>query len=210
MKKIVTMMLAVLMMIAAPGLSVFAEEAKTVWIDTQKAELADGKLQVAVSTDGTMTDGVLTLNYDSEVLGITEESDVKVGKTVDMYAVNLIEGVVKVSYVSEQPIEKGDFLTITFSTQCTDFQKAVNALEELTGEGYAGGKAFSESSVSILKNTEKTPGTAQKEDKQQTQNPNSGDSANLVLPIACLAVAAAGVILCVAMKKKKGGNSNEI
>lgn len=214
MKKVVTMMIAVLMLITAPGVSVFAEEAKTVWIDTQKAVLADGKLKVSVSTDGTVTDGLLVLSYDSKVLSITEESAVEVADAVGMYAVNLVEDEVRISYVAENAIEKGDFLTVTFSTQCKDTQSAVKGLEELTGEGYTKEKSFDEASVGIIRSTVVTPGTDQKEDpkkedKTQTENPASGDSANLVLPVVCLAVAAAGVVLCISMKRK-GGKNNEI
>lgn len=204
MKKLITMMTAIMMVIFAAGLSVQAAEEKTVWIDPQKAVLTDGKLQVAVSTDGTVTDGVLALTYDSKVLKITKESAVKVSESVEMHAVNLVDDEVRISYVSENPIEKGDFVMLTFTTKCASAEEAVKGLGKLTGEGYTEDGSFKKDEVGIL-GTE-TPDAGSKDDQTQTGKPDSGDHVNMIVPAICMAAAAAGIMVSVSMRRR-GGDS---
>lgn len=209
MKKFVTMMTAVLMVIFAAGLSVHAAEEKTVWIDPEKAVLVDGKLQVAVSTDGTVTDGLLTLAYDSDVLTLTEESDVKVAESVDMHALNLVDDEMRFSFVAEDPIEKGDLLMLTFSTKCTSAEEALKGLEKLTGEGYTKDGSFKDDAVGILTDDAETPGTDSKDDQNQTGKTDTGDHTNMIVPVICLVAAMAGMITIFCMKRR-GGNHNEM
>lgn len=209
MKKLVTMFTAILTILVMSGISIQAKESQTVWIDTQNVTLVDGTLQVPVSSDGTVTDGMITLNYDSDVLTMKEDTAVKVGESVGMYAVNILENEVRISFVSEKAIEKGDFMILTFSTENTDTEEAVDGLEKLTGTGYTTEGSFTDTSVGILTEEVETPDTDSKEDQNQTEDPKTGDSVNVVLPMIFLAVGAACVMAGYAVKEK-GGDYHEI
>lgn len=232
MKRLVTMFTAILTVIVMTGIPTQAKESKTVWIDTKEVTLVDGTLEVTVSSNGTVTDGLLTLKYNPEVLTIKEDGVAAI-EFVEMFSTNVVENEVRISFVAEDAIPEGGTFIIFFSTDCTDVEEAVKGLEKLTGEGYTVEGSFAETSVGILPEAPETPEAPEvpeapetpdtdskddqkedqkvnpKEDQDQTEEPTTGDSVNMILPLTFLAVGAVCVVSGCTMKKK-GGDHREI
>lgn len=220
MKRLVTMFTAILTVIVMTGIPTQAKESKTVWIDTKEVTLVDGTLEVTVSSNGTVTDGLLTLKYNPEVLTI-KENGVAAIEFVEMFSTNVVENEVRISFVAEDAIPEGGTFIIFFSTDCTDVEEAVKGLEKLTGEGYTVEGSFAETSVGILPEAPETPDTDSKDDQKEDQKenpkddqnqkeePTTGDSVNMILPLTFLAVGAVCIVAGCTMKKK-GGDHREI
>lgn len=150
MKKLAAMM-TIALAAASAGMSVSAAEAMSVWIDANKAVAEDGTLKVSVQSNGEITDGLIEITYDSEVLSI-EESDIVPDEQVAMYSVNLEEDTVKIAYLAENAMEQGDFMTLNFKMSSeTKLEDAAKALEALTGTNYKeDGTTVSESEIGIV------------------------------------------------------------
>lgn len=150
MKKLAAMM-TIALAAASAGMSVSAAEAMSVWIDANKAVAEDGTLKVSVQSNGEITDGLIEITYDSDVLSI-EESDIVPDEQVAMYSVNLEEDTVKIAYLAENAMEQGDFMTLNFKMSSeTKLEDAAKALETLTGTNYKeDGTTVSESEIGIV------------------------------------------------------------
>lgn len=206
MKRLVTMFTAILTVIVMTGIPTQAKESKTVWIETEKITLVDGKLDVIVSSNGAVTDGLLTLKYDPEVLTI-KENGITAIEFVEMFSANVVENEVRISFVAEDAIPEGETFTLSFSTESTDVEEAVKGLGELTGE------------VSETPEDPETPDTDSKEDlkddqdqkdnQDQKDDPTTGDSVNMGLSMTFLIAGTVCVVAGCTMKRK-GGDHSEI
>ena len=150
MKKLIAMTVIALA-VTSTSVNVAAEESKAVWIDAGEVTLDQNTLEVTVQSDGEVTDGVLALKYDTNVLSI-EESDVKLDDQVAMYAVNVEDGTVKISYLAEDALEEGTFITLDFKAKDgTGLDDAKKALTGLTGTNYKeDGTTVAEERVGIV------------------------------------------------------------
>lgn len=150
MKKLAAMM-TIALAAATAGMNVSAAEAMSVWIDANKAVLQDNTLKVSVQSNGEVTDGLIEITYDSDVLSI-EEADVVLDEQVAMYSVNLEDETVKIAYLAEDAMEQGEFVTLNFKMSSeTKLEDAAKALETLTGTNYKGdGTVVSASEIGII------------------------------------------------------------
>lgn len=150
MKKLAAMM-TIALAAATAGMNVSAAEAMSVWIDTNEAVLEDDTLKVSVQSNGEVTDGLIEITYDSDVLSI-EEADIVLDEQVAMYSVNLEDETVKIAYLAENAMEQGEFVTLNFKTKSeTELANAANALEALTGTNYKeDGTTISASEIGII------------------------------------------------------------
>lgn len=150
MRKLAAMM-TIALAAATAGMNVSAAEAMSVWIDANKAVLQDNTLKVSVQSNGEVTDGLIEITYDSDVLSI-EEADVVLDEQVAMYSVNLEDETVKIAYLAEDAMEQGEFVTLNFKMSSeTKLEDAAKALETLTGTNYKGdGTVVSASEIGII------------------------------------------------------------
>ena len=120
---------------------------------------ADTTYKVSVMTNGKATNGVIEIAYDAEVLAC-EETDVVVSSKVDLYSVNVEDGVVKISYSAENSLPAGTFSTVSFDV----------------AEAYADEKVSAEvSCVSYDKKGNELTTGPKVEDKRPGNNGNTGD-----------------------------------
>lgn len=184
MKKLAAMM-TIALAAASTGMSVSAAEAMSVWIDANKAVAEDGTLKVSVQSNGEITDGLIEITYDPEVLSI-EESDIVPDEQVAMYSVNLEEDTVKIAYLAENAMEQGDFMTLNFKMSSeTKLEDAAKALETLTGTNYKeDGTTISESEIGIVQlnagddSTDDGNGDGKDDDKDDSGKDDKNDSSD--------------------------------
>ena len=120
---------------------------------------ADTTYTVSVMTNGKASNGITEITYDTEAL-VCEEADVVVSKKVDLYSVNIEDGVVKIAYVAKNSLPAGTFITVSF---------------EVT-EAYADEKVSAEiDCVSYDKKGNELTTGPKVEDKHPENNGNTGD-----------------------------------
>ena len=81
---------------------------------------------VSVHTNGKATDGVVEISYDANALSCVE-SDLEISEDIDMYSVNVEDGVIKISYLSEEAIPAGTLFTVFFDVANEYVNKVVSA-----------------------------------------------------------------------------------
>lgn len=173
MKKLVAMM-TIALAVTSTGLPVSAAEEKSVWINTGEAVLENDQLKVSVQSNGEVTDGLLELKYDADVLSITE-SEIAVNENVAMHSVNVENETVKIAFLSEDAMEEGAFVTLNFNLNSeTTLEDAKKALENLTGTNYKeDGSVIPESEVGMISSANDN-GTDDG-DKEDPSKPDDGD-----------------------------------
>lgn len=173
MKKLVAMM-TIALAVTSAGFPVSAAEEKSVWINTGEAVLENDQLKVSVQSNGEVTDGLLELKYDADVLSITE-SEIAVNENVAMYSVNVENETVKIAFLSEDAMEEGAFLILNFNLNSeTTLEDAKKALESLTGTNYKeDGSVIPESEVGMISSANDN-GTDDG-DKEDPSKPDDGD-----------------------------------
>lgn len=120
---------------------------------------ADTTYTVSVMTNGKASNGITEITYDTEAL-VCEEADVVVSQKVDLYSVNIEDGVVKIAYVAKNSLPAGTFITVSF---------------EVT-EAYADEKVSAEiDCVSYDKKGNELTTGPKVEDKRPENNGNTGD-----------------------------------
>ena len=87
---------------------------------------ADTTYTVSVMTNGKASNGVTEITFDSEAM-VCEEADIVVSKKVDLYSVNIEDGVVKIAYVAKNAMTAGTFITVSFDVTEAYADKEVSA-----------------------------------------------------------------------------------
>lgn len=128
MKKIVTLLMTGLLMVMCT-VNVFAEsvlEAGLLDVGYLDVRTARETYTIFVSSNGKATDGVTEITFDSNVLTAKEEN-VVVSDGVDLYSVNVTDGSVKISYISENAIPGGTFITVQLDVNENYLYQTVSA-----------------------------------------------------------------------------------
>ena len=132
-------LLAVLVALSTTAVA-FAEPALGVWIDYSTFSNADGSLLVPIFTDGTATDGIVTLTYNPEVLSVTPE-DLEVTELTVMHAASLVKpGELKISWIADTT--EGTLMFVHFTVK----KISVDTGLRLTGQAFVAGR---EDNVSV-------------------------------------------------------------
>ena len=168
-KRIAMMMIA--MAVTFGSVPVFAAQSDAVWLDAENAQITDASVSVPVGTNGGTADGVIEITYDTSVLSIAEDAVVLDNTKVDMSSVNVVEDAVKVSYLSEDNMDSGQFLSLNFQIkEGADAQAVKNALNSMK----LSGTVYSESGneIAVSDSGSQTPGG---NDNPGDDNPSGGD-----------------------------------
>lgn len=207
MKKLIAMM-TIALAATVPMASVSAKESKAVCIQSENITWNENTLEVPIQSDGSVTDGVLEITYDPKVLSI-DEAAIELGEQVDMYSVNITEGTVKISYLAEEAIPAGDFITLDFQAlEEVSPDEAKEALTGMTGTNYD--QEGKEVSAGIVDEVQEEPGDGPNDepdngdtdtDADSDKTPDSdtsvstGDSMNVTIPmlLACACVGVCGM-----------------
>lgn len=149
-KRIAMMMIA--MAVTFGSVPVSAAQSDAVWLDAENAQITDANVSVPVGTNGETADGVIEITYDTSVLSIAEDA-------------------VKVSYLSEDNMDSGQFLSLNFQIkEGADAQAVKNALNsmKLSGTVYSEGG----NEIVVGNSGSQTPGG---NDNPGEDNPSGGD-----------------------------------
>ena len=155
---LIALLVVCLLITSAFGLGAFSSGSKAaadlaVYINTDQCKTADGgSLSVPVMSDGTATDGLLTLSYDPTVLSVTADN-VKQTQQVVKYAANVVEeGTLMISFITDKQ-EVGPLFNVTFDVKK---QGAKTGLS-LSGEAFAGEPGETEISKKVGNLGDETP-----------------------------------------------------
>ena len=137
---------------------------------------ADTTYTVSVMTNGKASNGITEISFDSEAL-VCEEADIVVSKKVDVYSVNIEDGVVKIAYVSENALPAGTFITVSFDVTEAYADKEVSAEVSAVSYDIKGNELTTGPKVE-----NKVPGNSGNagvyEDETQTSEDNKENSGN--------------------------------
>ena len=128
MKKFVTLLMAGLLMIMCT-VNVFAAtyvESGLLDVGYTATRTSKETYTILVVTNGKATDGVTEIKFNSDVFTAKEEN-VVVSENVDLYSVNVTEGAVKIAYLSEKAIAKGQIISVQLNVKEAYFNKEVSA-----------------------------------------------------------------------------------
>lgn len=128
MKKFVTLLMTGLMMMMCT-VNVFAQtymEAGLIDVGYAVARTSKETYTISVATNGKATDGVTEITFDAAVFTAKEEN-VVVSENVDLYSVNVTEDSVKISYLAEKAIAKGQLMLIQLNVNEAYLDKTVSA-----------------------------------------------------------------------------------
>ena len=118
MKKFVTLLMTGLLMVMCTA-NVFAAtflEAGVADVAYEVTRTSEETYTISVLTNGKATDGVTEITFDAEVFTFTEaEESLVLSSDVDLYSVNVTEGSVKISYLSDVAIAKGQIMQVQLS-----------------------------------------------------------------------------------------------
>lgn len=217
MKKLALSMVAVLLSVMMSMTAFAATVDEDVYIDLKKNTVNGTELVVTIETNGSTTDGLLTVNYDSSVVSCTEDS-VVFGDGVDMYSANVVEdGVLKIAYLAGEAIPKGEFIDVNFTFKSSD-TAADKAGIKLSGEAFDANGG--ELEVGEIKPSEPSDGNNnnnnggnQSGDNNQDNTGNSGSNENAgspntgddtsVMPIAVVLIVCVLACGVVVVRRKK-------
>lgn len=114
MKKYAAVLAAVLLSLV---FTTTAADSLDIWIDSKENTVSGSELMVPVLTNGSATDGLITLTYDPAILSL-EEADVIQGNSVEMYSVNVLEeGTIKISYLCPKASKTEVLFTLKFDVK---------------------------------------------------------------------------------------------
>ena len=155
---LIALLVVCLLITSVFGLGAFSSGSKAaadlaVYINTDQCNTADGgSLSVPVMSNGTATDGVLTLSYDPTVLSVTVDN-VETTQQVVKYAANVVEeGTLMISFITDKQ-EVGPLFNVTFDVKK---QGAKTGLS-LSGEAFAGNPGEAELSRNVGNLGDETP-----------------------------------------------------
>ena len=109
MKKFVTLLTTCLLVVMCAA-NVFAATADITYV-SWRGSATD--YTVSIQTNGKATDGVSEITFDANALTCTE-ADIVISENVDMSSVNIEAGSVKISYIADEPMAAGTFVTVNF------------------------------------------------------------------------------------------------
>ena len=128
MKKFVTLLMTSLLMVMCT-VNVFA----ATYVDTGVLDVgyATGRnsretFNISVATSGKATDGVTEITFNAEEMTVKEDK-ILISEDVDLYSVNITEGSIKISYLSENPIAKGHLIFLQLDVKEAYYDKTVSA-----------------------------------------------------------------------------------
>lgn len=188
-----------LMLTAALSCAVLAGQASAasgdaLWADVDETS---GEVAAVIETNAVVTDGVIDLTFDADKLTYVgcdfEGKNDQYTPYVAMYAVNdtqADQGVLKISWVAPDSYQAQEDLTALFQV---NFQGTDVAADDLTVSGSAH-DAQGEAVAVGQEPTEPTPSanpTNTPEGGDNTERPETGDTANLTLYVALVAVCVA-------------------
>lgn len=188
-----------LMLTAALSCAVLAGQASAasgdaLWADVDETS---GEVAAVIETNAVVTDGVIDVTFDADKLtyvGCDFEGDNdQYSQYVAMYAVNdtqADQGVLKISWVAPDSYQPQGDLTALFQV---NFQGTDVAADDLTVSGSAHDAQGEDVAVG-QEPTEPTPSaspTNTPEGGDNTERPETGDTANLTLYVALVAVCVA-------------------
>lgn len=124
MKKSITLFMTGLLVVMMCPMSVFAKPNPDVYYTSKRND--NTTFTVSIETNGKATDGISEISFDADVLSC-DEKNVVLSEDIDMYSVNVTEGKVKVSYISEEPVKAGKLMTVTFEVSEDYADKEVSA-----------------------------------------------------------------------------------
>lgn len=188
-----------LMLTAALSCAVLAGQASAasgdaLWADVDETS---GEVAAVIETNAVVTDGVIDVTFDADKLTYVgcdfEGKNDQYTPYVAMYAVNdtqADQGVLKISWVAPDSYQAQEDLTALFQV---NFQGTDVAADDLTVSGSAHDAQGEDVAVG-QEPTEPTPSanpTNTPEGGDNTERPETGDTANLTLYVALVAVCVA-------------------
>lgn len=196
--KALSLMLTAALSCAVLAGQAFAASSDTLWADVDETS---GEVAAVIETNAVVTDGVIDVTFDADKLTYVgcdfEGENDQYSQYVAMYAVNdtqADQGVLKISWVAPDSYQPQGDLTALFQV---NFQGTDVAADDLTvsgtahdtqGEDVAVGQEPSEPAPSAdPTNTPDQGGTGD----DNTERPETGDTANLTLYVALVAVCVA-------------------
>ncbi len=172
MKKLIAL-LTLALAISTSGVNVWAQESKSLWIDTYTTKVNNNKMSVKVESNGEISDGLIVLEFDTKVLSISDK-DVTLNNEVALYSVNVDGNKVKVSFLGEKAITKGTLVSFNFTLKNgVSEAQAKSALKVLSGTNYQeDGKVVASDQVGII---DTKPADKPSDDKKDDK-PSGGDT----------------------------------
>lgn len=183
MKKFVTFLTTGLLTVAL-STTVFADTNSDVWYTGSREN--DTTYNVSIETSGKTADGYIEIEFDKDVLSC-EANDVVFVDAVDMESVNVEDGCVRISYLSEKAMPEGSIFTVSFEVDEAYADKEVSVTVSSVTHNEAGDVVTSGNVAQTEAETEETEETEteetetedkdDKDDKDDKQD-NSGNTNN--------------------------------
>lgn len=192
--KALSLMLTAALSCAVLAGQAFAASSDALWADVDETS---GEVAAVIETNAVVTDGVIDVTFDADKLTYVgcdfEGKNDQYTPYVAMYAVNdtqADQGVLKISWVAPDSYQAQEDLTALFQV---NFQGTDVAADDLTVSGSAHDAQGEDVAVG-QEPTEPTPSanpTNTPEGGDNTERPETGDTANLTLYVALVAVCVA-------------------
>lgn len=201
MKRIVTVLTTLLLSVMFT-MNVFAAENPDVYYYVEQG--TDSEYTVIVASTGKVTDGLVEISYDAEALTISEE-DVIISENVDMYSVNVEDGVIKIAWLAGDAIPEGTFITVPFGVtdaagDDVNVEVTFPSANDADGNDLTTGPKAEEAAPDDS-TTAPDDSTAAGNDGSGTTT-GTGDSSMIGLAAAVAAVSAIAIAAIVVWKKK--------
>ena len=134
MRKFVTVLTTALLVVMCASNVFAAMNADVTYNDVR---VSTTSYAVSIHTDGKATDGTVEISYDENALTCVE-SKMEVHSGIDMYSVNVENGVVRISYLSEKVIPAGHLFTLFFDVSDEYVNKEVSTTVVCTANDATG------------------------------------------------------------------------
>ncbi len=162
MKKFVTFLTTGLLTVAL-STTVFADTNSDVWYTGSREN--DTTYNVSIETSGKTADGYIEIEFDKDVLSC-EANDVVFVDAVDMESVNVEDGCVRISYLSEKAMPEGSIFTVSFEVDEAYADKEVSVTVSSVTHNEAGDVVTSGNVAQTEAETEETEETETEETEE--------------------------------------------